>query len=336
MAAIPIAGVLAVGLTACGDPGSSGTTAPEDVTGEGCEPIAGDTLVALKDDKNLQASENLVPAFNADSADDAAVDAVNSVSAVLTTQDLTDLNKKVDIDRMTPMDAAEDYAKSNDLATGISDGSGSVVVGHANFSESQIVASIYKSALDAAGFEAELKDVGNREAYLPALEDGDFDVIPEYAASLTETLNPDASADDAQDPVASPEIGETMETLSGFASDAGLAMGEPAEASTQNAYVVTQAFADEHGVETLSEFADKCSGKASVLAGPPECPERVYCQLGLQETYEIQFGDFKSLDIGTSSKRSVVSGESTVGTVTTTDSALAEGVKVDPEPSDED
>ena len=336
LAAIPLAGVLAFGLTACGDPGSSGTTAPEDVTGEGCEPIAGDTLVALKDDKKLQASENLVPAFNADSASDEAVKAVDSVSAVLTTKDLTELNKNVDIDRMTPMDAAEKYAKSNDLATGVSEGSGTVVVGHANFSESQIVASVYKFALDAAGFETELKDVGNREAYLPALESGDFDVIPEYAASLAETLNPDAEADDAQDPVASPDIAETMDTLKGFAEDAGIVLGEPAQATTQNAYVVTQAFVDEHDVATLSEFAEKCSGKASVLAGPPECPERVYCQLGLQETYDIQFGNFKSLDIGTSTKRSVVSGESTVGTVTTTDSALAEGVKVDPEPSDGD
>lgn len=330
IAALPVVGLLALGLAACGEAGSSGTTAPEDVTGEGCKPIAGDTLVALEDDQHLQASENIVAAFYTKTASPEAIAAVDAVAKKLTTEKLAELNKAVDIDRKTPAQAAEAFADSEKLTDGLDSGSGELVIGHANFSESEVLANLYQIALDAAGFDVELKDVGNREAYLPALESGDFDVMPEYAASLTETLNPDAGA--GSDPVASPEIDATMETLTPWAGDAGLTLGKPAEAVDSNAYVVTKAFADEHGLKTLSDFGKKCSGKDSILAGPPECPERIYCQVGLEETYGIQFGEFKSLDIGTNSKRSVVSGESTLGTVTTTDSALVEGQKVDAGP----
>ncbi|HET6770359.1 MAG TPA: glycine betaine ABC transporter substrate-binding protein, partial [Actinomycetota bacterium] len=34
------------------------------------------------------------------------------------------------------------------------------------------------------------------------------------------------------------------------------------------------------------------------LGGPPECPERPFCIPGLKETYGIEFGDFKPLDVG--------------------------------------
>lgn len=321
--------VVGLGLAACGSPGSSGTKDADAVTGKGCEPIAGDTLVALEDDKKLQASENILAAFNAEAADDEALAAVNAVAAKLNTEELIELNKAVDVDRDTPAKAAKAFAADADLTKGLKKGSGSITVGHANYTESEVVANLYAIALKAAGFDVDLKDVGNRETYLPALKDNDFQVIPEYAASLTETLNPDPDADSATDPIADNDIAKTMDTLTPFADEAGLKLGEPAEASSQNAYVVTMAFAKEHKVKTLSDFAKKCSGKASLLAGPPECPKRIYCEVGLKDSYGIQFGDFNALDLGTATKQSVAAGESTVGTVTTTDSALADGVKVE-------
>jgi osmoprotectant transport system substrate-binding protein len=35
-----------------------------------------------------------------------------------------------------------------------------------------------------------------------------------------------------------------------------------------------------------------------VLGGPPECPQRPFCKLGLEQTYGIKFKDFKPLDSG--------------------------------------
>jgi len=326
LTALPVAGLLAFSLAACGSPGSSGTTAPEDVTGDGCEPIAGEELVALVDDKNLQASENIIAAFHAESASDPALEAVNAVSEVLTTEWLINLNKQVDVDRDTPAVAAKTFLDETGVTDGLSGGSGSLVVGHADWSESETMANIYSGVLEAAGFEVTTQSVGNREAYLAALQEGQFDVMPEYAASLTEFLNPDAGPD--TEPVASSDITETLATVDPWLADAGIVLGEPAEAVDANAYAVTTAFAEEHGISTLSEFAEKCSGKASILGGPAECPDRPYCQLGLEQVYGIQFGQFKSLDIGTLSKQALVTGEITVGTVTSTDGSLAEGVTV--------
>jgi glycine betaine/choline ABC-type transport system substrate-binding protein len=35
-----------------------------------------------------------------------------------------------------------------------------------------------------------------------------------------------------------------------------------------------------------------------IFGGPPECPERPFCLIGLQETYELEFAEFKPLDVG--------------------------------------
>ncbi|MFP5359528.1 MAG: glycine/betaine ABC transporter substrate-binding protein, partial [Actinomycetes bacterium] len=66
---------------------TGGTTAQE------CQPVPGDALVVLSDDKMLQNSDNMIPAINADAATPALIAALDAVSAVLTTDDLIQLNK---------------------------------------------------------------------------------------------------------------------------------------------------------------------------------------------------------------------------------------------------
>ena len=71
---LPIAALAVVLATAaCGSSGSSGTggeprpAAPR-ASGKACAPVAGDQLVVLKDDKDLQNADNIVPAVNAAAA----------------------------------------------------------------------------------------------------------------------------------------------------------------------------------------------------------------------------------------------------------------------------
>jgi osmoprotectant transport system substrate-binding protein len=35
-----------------------------------------------------------------------------------------------------------------------------------------------------------------------------------------------------------------------------------------------------------------------ILGGPPECPERPFCQIGLRDTYGLEFAEFRPLDVG--------------------------------------
>lgn len=327
---IALAGASALVLlsvAACGQPGSSGGGTGSTSTADGgstlaaCAPIAGDDLVVLDDDQNLQTVDNIIPAINADAAAVPLVAALDAVSAVLDTPTLVDLNKQVDIDRATSSQVAATFVESADLEITDTSGSGDVVVGAANFSESTTLAEIYAAAAREAGYSATVRTIGNRETYLPALEQGEITVVPEYVGTLTEFLNKAANGADAE-PQASGDLEATVAALETLGSAVGLAFGQPAEAADQNAFAVTTAFAQEHGVTTLSELAAVCGG--IVLGGPPECPERTFCQPGLEETYGLDIAEFTSLDAGGPlTKAALRQGEIALGLVFSSDAAFA-------------
>ncbi|MEV0426977.1 glycine betaine ABC transporter substrate-binding protein [Micromonospora sp. NPDC049836] len=312
-------------LAGCGDAGSSGTDAPEQgASGAGCAPVAGDKLVVLSDDKKLQNTDNVIPAINVDVAKPQLVAALDKVSAALDTPKLIALNKSVDVDRKTPQAAAKEFAEANGLTQGLAKGpGGQVTVGAGNFSESQTIAELYKITLTAAGYQVKVQTIGNRELYEPALEKGEIQVVPEYAATMAEFLNTKANGKDAQ-PVSSPELDKTVSALKAAGDKVGITFGQPSQAQDQNAFAVTQAFADKYQVTTLSDLAAKCSGQATVLAGPPECPQRPKCQAGLVQVYDFKAGSFSSLDAGgPQTKNALKTGAASVGLVFSSDAALA-------------
>ena len=60
-----------------------------------------------------------------------------------------------------------------------------MTIGSANFDEAAVVAEIYAQALEAAGFTVERNlYTGPRETTLPALENGDLNLMPEYIGNL--------------------------------------------------------------------------------------------------------------------------------------------------------
>ncbi|MEV7972878.1 glycine betaine ABC transporter substrate-binding protein [Cellulomonas sp. NPDC089187] len=321
------AGVLLL-VAACGDPGSGGgsadPTTDTNASGAVCEPVAGDQLVVLEDDKGLQNADNVIPAVNAEAAtaDPNLIPLLDEVSAALDTDTLIQLNKAVDIDRQTSSETAAAFVEEQGLASDDSSlGAGkSVVIGAANFSESATLSEIYSAVLKSAGYSTEVQTIGNRETYLPALQSGQITVTPEYAATLTEFLNTAANGADAE-PVASGDVDATVEALTTLGADAGLAFGQVSQAQDQNAFAVTQAFADEHDVSTLSDLATACEGGVA-LAGPAECPERPFCQPGLEGTYGIKISDFTSYDFGLIGD-AVRNGESAIGLVLSSDGSLA-------------
>ena len=79
--------------------------------------------------------------------------------------------------------------------------------------------------------------------------------------------------------------GASVEQLRDLASKEGVTLGEPAPAEDKNGFVVTRMTADELGLRTVSDLAK--APRELVLGGPPECPSRPLCGIGLQETYGI-------------------------------------------------
>jgi osmoprotectant transport system substrate-binding protein len=317
--------VAAAGLAGCGKAGSSGTSAPPSAAGAGgCAPVAGTKLVVLDDDKHLQNADNVIAALNAKAAKPELIAALDKVADALDTPKLIALNKATDVDHKTSAVAAQEFAQANNLTAGITKGAGGpIVIGAANFSENQTLAELYKIVLTAAGYTPTTQAIGNRELYEPTLEQGQVQVVPEYAATFAEFLNGKVNGKSAS-PVASGDVDKTVAAAKDLGTKVGLTFGKPSKAADQNAFAVTSALADKYGLKSLSDFASKCSGKDSILGGPPECPQRPFCQVGLTKTYSITFGQFKSLDTGGPlTKGGLTGGKITMGLVFSSDASLA-------------
>ena len=324
---LTLVAIATLALGACGSPGSGGGEADPTSSGTSglatCDPIAGEKLVVLEDDLGLQNADNIIPAVNkaAAAANPAVIELLDSVSAALDTDKLIQLNKAVDIDRRTSSEVAQEFVDTEDLAAadGAVGAGAPLVIGAANFSESATLAEIYAAVLRTGGFTVEVRTIGNRETYLPPLADGTLTAVPEYAATLADFLNAQQNGADAES-VASADVDETVAALTPLADAAGLTVGAASAAQDQNAFAVTSEFATEHDVTTLSDLAAACGGL--VLAGPAECPDRPFCQLGLEETYGIEFADFQSYDFGLIGQ-AVRQGEAAIGLVLSSDGSLA-------------
>jgi osmoprotectant transport system substrate-binding protein len=277
-------------------------------------------LVVLQDDKHLQNSDNIVAVVRIQMAKQPLVDTLDKVDTTLTQDDLVTMNKR-GADHDDPKTIATDYVAQKNLGAGLSGGSGKVVVGAANFSESEILANVYVAVLNKAGYSASVKNVQSREVYEPALEHGQLDVMPEYAATLTEFLNTKINGSKAK-PLASTDITKTIAALKTIAAKRGLEPLQPSTATDQNAFAVRKDFAEANHLTTLSDLAGY-HGKL-VLGGPPECPTRPYCELGLKKVYGINFTGFKALDAGGPvTVAAIRNGNVQIGLVFSSDPALA-------------
>ncbi|WP_238654414.1 ABC transporter substrate-binding protein [Rothia uropygialis] len=163
---------------------------------------------------------------------------------------------------------------SGENALGPSKGKGTVVVGSADFVESQIIAEIYTAALNNAGHKAESQPaIGAREAYIGAVQQGSVSVVPDYSGNLLQYFDEKATASTAED---------IMQALRAAVPE-GLQVLDPSPAEDKDALVVTQEVARKYNLKSLEDLGKVCSSLK--LAGPPEFQERAYGLPGLKAKY---------------------------------------------------
>lgn len=164
-----------------------------------------------------------------------------------------------------------------------------IVIGSTNFEEQAIVSNIWADVLKKAGYQVTVQPaLGTRAIVVPAIEHGQINLEPDYAASLLGFLhggNPQPAGTNI-----STAIPADQRALASF----GVTVLPASKALDTNVFAVTKATASQYHLTTLSSL--KGSASKLTLGGPPECPTFAGCEAGLVRVYGLHFAGFKSLD----------------------------------------
>lgn len=186
--------------------------------------------------------------------------------------------------------AATTEAATTEEASGGDKTAATVVIGTKNFTEEFILGELYRQALEAKGYQVELKkNIGSTEIIDKALTSGEINFYPEYTGTaLTVVHGAEASEDSAEATydaakAAYEERGQTLLAMTPFSDSDALAMrSEDAEAN------------DTVAIGDLKEF----KGGAFKLGGQPEFKTRAQGLPGLEKNYGlsgIQFVPFAGI-----------------------------------------
>lgn len=206
---------------------------------------------------------------------------------------------------------------SDPLASkGDCDGDG-LIVGSANFPESETVAEIYAEVLRVNGFQVDTKlNIGSREAYVPAVRQCAISVIPEYNGNLLQYLDKNATA------TAVAEVNSALTAALG----SELAIGTPAPGEDSDAVVVTKATAERWNLRTIADLA---AHSAEVKFGAPaEFQERAGGLPGLKKNYNLDIAANNFVPIadggGPATVRALLEGQVTAADIFTTSPAITQ------------
>lgn len=170
-------------------------------------------------------------------------------------------------------------SNNDPLASGSPSGaaaSGTLVVGSQQYYSNEIIAELYAQALEKAGFTVQRQyQIGQREVYLPEIEAGKIDIMPEYSGNLLQHYDKETKAKDAA----------AIAVALASALPKGLRVLPAAAATDQDSFNVTKDFAAQHGLESLADLA-KIKTPLKVAANS-EFAKRPYGPAGLKSTYGI-------------------------------------------------
>ncbi|WP_420120147.1 ABC transporter substrate-binding protein [Nakamurella sp.] len=208
--------------------------------------------------------------------------------------------------------ATTSAAASGGASASGSAGGGKIVIGSANFPESALLANIYAAALTKAGVEASTNlNIGSREVYIKAIEDGSISLVPEYTGVLLQYFDQQATA------VSSDDVYAALQK----ALPSTLVVLDKSAAEDKDAVVVTKATAEANNLTSIADLAPVAS--TFVLGGPSEWETRPTGVPGLKEKYGLTFKEFKALDAGGPlTLNALTSDQVQAGNMFTTDPAI--------------
>jgi osmoprotectant transport system substrate-binding protein len=198
---------------------------------------------------------------------------------------------------------------------------GSLTIGSAGFTESEVLAAVYSALLTKRGYAVKISSIPATNLLQTALEKHQVDVVPQYAAAYTDQLNALIRGGGVKR-VASSDLTATMAQLAPLAVSRGVTPLKPTPAVDELAFAVGTTFATRNAVATLSDLGRL--GVSVKLAAGAECATDPACQPGLLATYGIRVSVLDPLGVDTlPAKNAVQNGRDQLVAVRTTDGTLA-------------
>lgn len=164
-------------------------------------------------------------------------------------------------------------------------GERTLVVGSADFPESELLGHIYATVLEDKGYKVQRKfKIGAREVYYGQVESGAVQVFPEYNGALLARVDKAATASTTE------EVNAALRQR----LPASLEILQPSAAEDKDAVVVTAQTAARHKLGTIEDLRPVAG--QMVIGGPPEFKTRQQGLVGLEKVYGLRFKRFTSLD----------------------------------------
>ena len=192
--------------------------------------------------------------------------------------------------------------------------SDTITVGSAAFPENEIIAEIYAQGLEAKGVKVKKKlNIGAREVYIPALESGEIDLLPEYTGNLLQFVDKTATATSSQDINAalSDALPDKLKTL------------DVSRAEDKDSLNVTSEFASKNN---LTSIADLKGVSGLKLGANPEFRTRPYGIPGLEKIYGVTGVKFTAISDGGGPKtlKALLDGDIDVADIYSTTPSITE------------
>lgn len=167
-----------------------------------------------------------------------------------------------------------------------SNGGGSVVIGSANFPESQLLGEVYAQALEAKQIKVTRKfNIGSREVYYGQVKSGAITVMPEYnGALLTTSVDPKSAA------VTTADVNAALKAK----LPSTLAILDSSQAEDKDSVTVNPQTAQKYNLKSIADL--KPVAGQLTIAGPSEFKTRQQGLVGLQSKYGLKFKKFQPFD----------------------------------------
>jgi osmoprotectant transport system substrate-binding protein len=170
-----------------------------------------------------------------------------------------------------------------------------ITVGAQDTLENRILAQLYGQTLAHHGYTVDYNEgVGDRASFIPALQNGIVDLIPDSSGALLYGADPSAFARSPDD---------IIEALPEALGELGLGVFAAAEADNAEAFVVTEPFSEDYQVTSIGDLSYRES--QITIGGPPGFMKSRHGQDGLLSAYRLS--GYSTKELGAETPTALVS-----------------------------